>query len=43
MLDSYDMKFATHDSLKRELDISKQEMSLVQQNLGKDKVVTIVG
>jgi hypothetical protein len=43
MLEQYDFKFATHESLKQELEGLKQKMSMVQQNLGKDKVVNILG
>jgi hypothetical protein len=43
MLEQYDEKFATHDSLKQELDALKHQMSYVQQNLGKDKVLATLG
>lgn len=43
MLEQYDVKFATHESLKSELDSLNSQMSYVQQNLGKDKVTTIIG
>lgn len=43
MLEQYDVKFATHDSLKQELEELKHQMSYVQQNLGKDKVLATLG
>jgi preprotein translocase subunit SecF len=42
MLEQYDVKFATHESLKLELDSLNQQMSKVQQNLNKDKVLSVL-
>jgi Modifier of rudimentary (Mod(r)) protein len=43
MLEQYDVKFATHESLRGELEALNKQMSLVQQNLGKEKVTNILG
>lgn len=42
MFGQYDMKFATHNSLKHELGQLENQMYYVNQNLSKEKVLEIL-